>query len=203
MLLFLCIEVIIAPRTNRLLIPIPKRFKLSLINKEMYKMNEYLGVIKKYAVFGGRASRREYWMFVLINILISLVLSIVGAVIFSKGSESGGGTAAGNALGNLYSLAIFLPSLAVQIRRMHDTNHSGWFSLIPIYCFILAVTAGDKMDNRFGADPYGAGMGAAPAYAGAAPMPMQPMSAPVVPGTPVQPVSPVMPVDQAPQNPTI
>jgi uncharacterized membrane protein YhaH (DUF805 family) len=50
-------------------------------------------------------------------------------------------------------LAIFLPSLALAIRRMHDVDKSGWYSLIPIYNLILLCTEGTTGDNRFGADP--------------------------------------------------
>ena len=56
-------------------------------------------------------------------------------------------------LGNIYSLAVLIPAIAVTVRRMHDVGKSGWYCLIPIYGFILAVTAGDADDNEYGTDP--------------------------------------------------
>ena len=54
---------------------------------------------------------------------------------------------------NLYSLAVLLPSVAVGVRRMHDTDHSGWWILLPIVNLIFACTEGTRGPNRFGADP--------------------------------------------------
>ncbi len=110
-------------------------------------MNWYLTVLKKYATFSGRARRKEYWMFFLFNIIISFVLGIIEGII------SGGNTEGGSIIGNIYSLAVLLPSLAVAVRRMHDVGKSGWFVLIPIYNFILAVTEGDSGSNEYGNDP--------------------------------------------------
>lgn len=106
-------------------------------------MNWYIAVLKKYAVFSGRSRRKEYWMFVLFNMIIGFILGFIGAM--AGGNE--------DMLGNIYSLAIFIPYIAVGVRRMHDTGKSGWFLLIPIYNLILAVTEGDKGDNQHGADP--------------------------------------------------
>jgi uncharacterized membrane protein YhaH (DUF805 family) len=103
-------------------------------------MNWYIGVLKKYADFEGRARRKEYWMFILFNILILVALSFV------TGSPRSG-------LVGLYDLIIFLPSLAVGVRRMHDTNHRGWWLLLPIVNLIFALMAGTPGDNRFGPDP--------------------------------------------------
>ena len=105
-------------------------------------MKYYLAVLKKYAVFSGRARRSEYWIFFLFNIIAAFVLGFIGGIIGDKG-----------ALGSIYQLAILIPSIAVGIRRMHDTNHSGWWILLPIVNFIFAVTEGDRSENRFGPDP--------------------------------------------------
>ena len=110
-------------------------------------MNEYMEVLKKYAVFSGRARRREYWMFVLINFVISLVLG------FIEGMVSGSSSSGQSILSTIYSLAVLIPSIAVGVRRMHDTDHSGWWLLFPIVNLIFALTEGTKGDNRFGADP--------------------------------------------------
>ncbi len=111
-------------------------------------MNWYLEVLKKYAVFSGRARRTEYWMFFLFNIIISFVLGIIGGVI-------GGGL-----LANLYMLALLCPGIAVSIRRMHDTDRSGWWlliGLIPIVGTIVLIvflaTEGKAGDNQYGPDP--------------------------------------------------
>ncbi|MFH1867770.1 MAG: DUF805 domain-containing protein [Candidatus Omnitrophota bacterium] len=110
-------------------------------------MNWYLVVLKKYAVFKGRARRKEYWMFALFNLIIAFVLGLIEAIIgINSGSKE-------SLLGNIYSLAVLVPTIAVGIRRMHDVNKSGWFLLIPIYNFILAIKEGDEGDNRFGPDP--------------------------------------------------
>jgi uncharacterized membrane protein YhaH (DUF805 family) len=122
-------------------------------------MKEYVVVLKKYVDFSGRASRREYWMFQLFNIIISFVLGFVSGLIAGVASQASGSdidaaTSLAQIPGNIYSLAVFLPSLAVAIRRMHDTNRSGWYILIPIYSFILTLMPGDKGPNNHGADPY-------------------------------------------------
>ncbi len=111
-------------------------------------MNYYFEVLKKYAVFSGRASRKEYWMFSLFNIIIMFVLGLILAVIGITYEKA-------DLLVNIYSLAVALPSIAVTIRRMHDVNKSGWFMLIPFYNFILTVTDGTKGDNKYGPDPKG------------------------------------------------
>ena len=97
-------------------------------------MNWYLKVLKQYSDFSGRARRKEYWMFVLFNLIISVVLSFVDSAIGSSSAESGMGI-----LGSIYALAIFLPGLAVTVRRLHDTNRSGWWVLIGLIPIIGAI----------------------------------------------------------------
>jgi len=110
-------------------------------------MNWYFKVLQNYVNFEGRARRKEYWMFFLFNVIGSVVLSIIDSALgFSKNGGTG-------ILGGIYSLAMFLPSLAVAIRRMHDVGKSGWYILIPIYSFILLVTEGDTGANEYGEDP--------------------------------------------------
>jgi uncharacterized membrane protein YhaH (DUF805 family) len=101
-------------------------------------MEWYLMVIKKYATFTGRARRQEYWMFILFNFLIGIVLSIFDNVLgltYDYSEYNSGG-----ALNSLYSLFVFIPSLAVTIRRLHDVNKSGW--LIGIMYIGIAVFVG-------------------------------------------------------------
>ncbi len=110
-------------------------------------MDWYLMVLRKYAVFDGRARRKEYWMFVLFNFIISFGLGFIeGIAGFNVGSNE-------SVLANIYQIAVLIPSIAVGIRRMHDIGKCGWFILIPIYNIILFATDGDEGDNQYGADP--------------------------------------------------
>jgi uncharacterized membrane protein YhaH (DUF805 family) len=104
-------------------------------------MNYYFKVLQNYATFNGRARRKEYWMFGLFNMIFAFVFEFVCGLIGAPD------------LASLYTLAILLPSIAVGVRRMHDVGKSGWFLLIPIYNFILAVTEGEKGENQYGQDP--------------------------------------------------
>lgn len=110
----------------------------------------YVEVLKKYAVFNGRASRTEYWTFFLFNLLISIGLGIIDTAI---GSEM-------QVLGNLYSLVVLIPGLAVATRRLHDTNHSAWWfliNLIPlagwIWFIVILATKSEDAANKYGAKP--------------------------------------------------
>lgn len=111
-------------------------------------MKWYLKVLKQYVDFEGRARRKEFWMFFLINLIISYTLQFTAV-----GMESPALTI----LSTVYSLAVFLPYIAVSIRRMHDIGKSGWYILIPIYNLILFATEGDKGQNEYGPDPKGDG----------------------------------------------
>ena len=118
-------------------------------------MNWYLEVLKKYAVFSGRARRKEYWFFVLFNIIIGLALTFID---FSTGlydveSEIG-------LLSSLYSLAVLVPSIAVTIRRLHDTSRTGWWFLIAfvpiigvIVLLVFMVFDSTPGDNQYGPNP--------------------------------------------------
>ncbi len=112
-------------------------------------MKWYLKAVKdNYANFKGRARRKEYWMFFLFNIIFIYALAFLSGLLAAS-TES----AAPMMIYFIYVLATFIPSLAVGVRRMHDVGKSGWFLLIPIYSFILAVTEGEKGANQYGADP--------------------------------------------------
>lgn len=112
-------------------------------------MNWYLEVLKKYVTFSGRARRTEYWMFVLFSVIASIILQVLDGVLGLTPMLAG-----------IYSLAVLLPTLAVAIRRLHDTNRSGWWLLlafIPLIGIIALIVffclEGEKNDNRFGLDP--------------------------------------------------
>jgi uncharacterized membrane protein YhaH (DUF805 family) len=103
-------------------------------------MNYYFKVLQNYANFSGRARRSEYWFFFLFNVIISIVLSVL--------SVTGLGL-----LYLIYSLGVFIPGIAVSVRRMHDVGKSGWYILIPIYNLVLVFTEGDRGPNEYGEDP--------------------------------------------------
>ena len=105
-------------------------------------MEWYLKVVRdNYANFSGRARRKEYWMFILFNWIISVGLGFVGAATGFL------------LLGTLYSLAVLIPSIAVAIRRIHDSGKSGWFILLPIYNLILMFMDSEPNDNAYGPCP--------------------------------------------------
>ncbi len=113
-------------------------------------MNWYIKVLKDYAVFEGRATRSEYWYFVLINTVITFILIVIGN---SMGN---------NLLDTVYSLAVFIPTIAVTARRLHDIGKSGWWQLIlfiPILGFIILLIflIKDSMpfENKYGPNPKG------------------------------------------------
>lgn len=117
-------------------------------------MNWYFEVLKKYAVFTGRARRKEYWMFNLFHFIIFALLSVIDVAIGTEGI-----------IGLIYALATFLPSLAVTVRRLHDTGRSGWWCLISIIPLIGAVVliifmcmdsqTGNQLDSQTGSNKYG------------------------------------------------
>lgn len=99
-------------------------------------------VLNKYATFSGRARRKEYWMSFLAYTIINIVLNIIEGVLFHT-----------NFCSSIFILALFIPSLSVAVRRMHDIDRSGWWILVPIILIIFACTEGTRGANRFGKDP--------------------------------------------------
>jgi uncharacterized membrane protein YhaH (DUF805 family) len=121
-------------------------------------LNWYLEALKKYAVFGGRSRREEFWYFVLFNIIVGIVLGVIDRLLGTYSSASNVGLLSG-----IYSLAVLMPSLAVTVRRFHDLDYTGWWILIGLVPFIgvivllvFAVFEGTPGTNRFGPDPKGA-----------------------------------------------
>jgi uncharacterized membrane protein YhaH (DUF805 family) len=111
-------------------------------------MNWYLEVLKKYAVFSGRARRKEYWFFFLFNVIITIVLAVIDIV-------TGIGLLTGT-----YLLAMFIPGIAVSVRRLHDTGRSGWYMLIawvplfgPIVLLVFLAQDSQPGQNQYGANP--------------------------------------------------
>jgi uncharacterized membrane protein YhaH (DUF805 family) len=119
-------------------------------------MHYYSAVLKKYAVFDGRATRKEYWMFTLWNSIIYIVLAtVVGIVVVHTN------TRALLVIDGVYILSILLPSIGVTIRRLHDTGRSGWWMLINLVPIIGAIVLlvffvqDSKLDNQYGPNPKG------------------------------------------------
>jgi uncharacterized membrane protein YhaH (DUF805 family) len=110
----------------------------------------------KYATFSGRASRKEYWGFALFYISFFVVIGIIAGII---AAAMGGGEWV-IWISSILSLLLVIPSLAVYIRRLHDTDHSAWWlfiAFVPIIGVIVLlyflVIKGTEGTNRFGPDP--------------------------------------------------
>jgi len=117
-------------------------------------MKWYFEVLNKYCAFGGRAGRKEFWVFTLVTTVISY-----GLVLLCAATPSMIGLVAG-LLAIAYGLATFLPTLAVIVRRLHDTNRSGWWyfiNLVPmigqIVLLVFLVQDSYPETNRFGPNP--------------------------------------------------
>jgi len=126
---------------------------------------------RKYAIFSGRARRREYWGFLLLLTIIATALTIW--LFAALGGQPAAGTpeafeamvsAGGPAMWALSALSVFylftiIPSLAVSVRRLHDSDKSGWWlllSFVPagaLVLFIFYLLDGTPGSNRHGADP--------------------------------------------------
>jgi len=118
-------------------------------------MNYYLHVLKNYAVFTGRARRKEFWMFTLINLLITMGASALDMALNLNMITDGFGI-----IQALYTLFVLIPSLAVTVRRLHDVGKSGWFYfiiLIPligaIWLLVLFCTDSEPGTNKYGENP--------------------------------------------------
>jgi uncharacterized membrane protein YhaH (DUF805 family) len=112
------------------------------------EMVEYfkLVVFERYAQFDGRAGRAQYWWFFLANLIVGIVLQVIA-----------GAADALVLLSIAYSLALLIPGLAVSVRRLHDTNRSGWWvliALVPLAGIIILIvflaTEGDTGSNQYG-----------------------------------------------------
>lgn len=106
---------------------------------------------RKYVTFSGRAARSEYWWFILFTALVGFVLGFADAAIFGSDPTEA------SPLTSIFSLIIFLPTISVQVRRLHDLDKSGWWywiALIPligaIILFVWNISGGTLGDNRFG-----------------------------------------------------
>jgi uncharacterized membrane protein YhaH (DUF805 family) len=90
-------------------------------------------VLGKYADFSGRARRSEYWWWALAAFVIEIALQVISKPLYY-----------------VFVLGVFVPSIAVGARRMHDIGKSGWFLLIPIYNIVLLATDTTPGENSYG-----------------------------------------------------
>ncbi|MWP49803.1 MULTISPECIES: DUF805 domain-containing protein [unclassified Gilliamella] len=118
-------------------------------------MNWFISCIKQnYTNFNGRARRQEYWMFMLFSFLLNIALSIVSVILVSISTSLVSVT---NIISFVVWAALFLPSLAVTVRRLHDTDRSGWWALVALVPFIGAIVllVFACMDSTPGSNQYG------------------------------------------------
>ncbi len=114
-------------------------------------MSWYIGALKKYADFNGRAGKAEFWMFTLISTIISVILYLIDGGIM-PGSNI-------HLLYTVYSLAVLVPSLAVSVRRLHDTGRSGWWILINVIpilgqlVYLVFLLQDSQGANQYGSSP--------------------------------------------------
>ncbi|MFJ3964996.1 DUF805 domain-containing protein [Streptomyces sp. NPDC090036] len=110
-------------------------------------MHYYTDVLKKYAVFSGRATRREYWMFTLIDTVFLIALFLLDSYLGTTVPES------------VYALAVLPPTIGVSVRRLHDTGRSGWWiiaALVPLigaFWLLWVMTIPSSTDESYGPYP--------------------------------------------------
>jgi len=112
-------------------------------------MHWYLEVMRQYADFGGRSRRTEFWSFMLFHLIILIIIRIVDSVIGTSGIIS-----------TIYLLGVLLPMIAVSVRRLHDTDRSGWWLLALFFPFLGVVVLllfmaqeSDPKSNEYGPSP--------------------------------------------------
>ena len=118
-------------------------------------MSWFLMAIKKYAQFDGRSQRSEYWFFALFYILFAIAATLIDVGVGSYDPQTGFGL-----LSAILAIGLFIPSLSVSVRRLHDTDRSGWWLLIcliplvgAIWFLVLMVFDSTPGNNRFGPNP--------------------------------------------------
>ncbi len=117
-------------------------------------MNWYLMVLKRYVDFSGRSQRAEYWYFALGNLIVGFILGFIDGIM---GANAQGGV---GVLTMIYFLGILIPSLAVSVRRLHDTGRTGWWVFVaiipilgPLLLLYFYVLDGEPGANAYGPDP--------------------------------------------------
>ena len=118
----------------------------------MHFLEPLLAPYKKYAVFSGRTSRKEFWLSILFYYILFFILIFVDIFLGTFNKESSFGL-----LSAIFAIGSIIPWVSITVRRLHDINKSGWWyplSLIPIVNIWLLSKKGDLEDNRFGKSPY-------------------------------------------------
>lgn len=119
-------------------------------------MEDFVNAIKKYVDFNGRTSKKEFWNFVLIYTVIYLILEFLSGV----SAFDGKGFFLLNIMSGLFFLFTLLPGLSISVRRLHDTNRSGWWMWLcllpligPIVLMVFFALSGTEGENKYGPDP--------------------------------------------------
>ena len=114
-------------------------------------MNWYFDAWKNYVTFTGRSRRKAYWVFFVFNVIATILANLIDNVLGLAGQSVYG------PVSMLYALAVFLPGLALAVRRLHDTGRSGWWMLlgfIPLIGWIVLLIF-FVTDSQPGSNPYG------------------------------------------------
>lgn len=101
-------------------------------------MKEFINGLKNGLNFRGRSSRRDFWMFLLVNFVLTIIFGLIGGLFNFP------------FLGNLFLIVTYIPFLAVGFRRMHDVGKNGFMIFVPIYNLVLLIREGDKFVNKYG-----------------------------------------------------
>lgn len=110
-------------------------------------MEYFIGAIKEYATFSGRARRKEYWMFFLFYMIFYIILAVIDGVLGTM------------FLSIIFSLALLIPSISIAARRLHDTGRTGWWQLIVlipligVIVLIVFLAQGSGDENKYGVSP--------------------------------------------------
>jgi uncharacterized membrane protein YhaH (DUF805 family) len=128
-------------------------------------MDWMLMPLRRYADFSGRSRRKEYWMFLLLQLILYAAVALVALVLFSADDGNAGFglfSGMGLILFLIIILALFIPTLAVTVRRFHDQDKSGWFVLLGLIPFVGGLIVlvfmcleGTHGPNQYGPDPKG------------------------------------------------
>ncbi|CAN5228616.1 DUF805 domain-containing protein [soil metagenome] len=128
-------------------------------------MNDFIKPYRRYAEFTGRSDRKEFWLYVLFYVVVGAILSTIDSMIFGHSVVSSSGFSMSTTfqpLSAIFGLASLIPSIAVSVRRLHDTGKSGWLYLlwfVPIIGWILLLIwyceKGDAAANIHGEPPEG------------------------------------------------
>lgn len=128
----------------------------SISKTKEFILNAYINALKNTFKFSGRATRSDYWFFVLTNIFVFIGFNIIDSVAGLRVEQTGVGITT-----SIYNLLILLPSISVAARRLHDTDRTGWWmliTLIPVIgllaLVVLLALPSDEGHNSYGPSPF-------------------------------------------------